>query len=183
MSLARKLAVIAGTLAALVVLNYVFEYGFGDFQINPYYARIINLIGINITLAVSLNLINGFAGQFSIGHAGFMAVGGYTATYLTVYHGRQIAASGRQHTHRTAWRIDRHDPEPACGCRGCGTGWIAGRHPVAATQRRLPRHRHAGVQRDHPCRSSSISRPSAAPRASPTRFRSRTPSGFSRWRF
>ncbi len=92
MSLARKLAAIAGTLAGLAAVNYLFEYGFGDFQINPYYARIINLIGINITLAVSLNLINGFAGQFSIGHAGFMAVGGYTATYLTVYHGRQIAA-------------------------------------------------------------------------------------------
>ena len=90
MSLARKLAVIVGILAALVALNYVFEYGFGDFQINPYYARIINLIGINITLAVSLNLINGMTGQFSIGHAGFMAVGGYTATYLTVYHGRGL---------------------------------------------------------------------------------------------
>jgi branched-chain amino acid transport system permease protein len=87
----RKLLAIAATLAALVVMNYVFEYGFGDFQINPYYARIINLIGINITLAVSLNLINGLAGQFSIGHAGFMAVGGYTATYLTVYHGSAIA--------------------------------------------------------------------------------------------
>jgi branched-chain amino acid transport system permease protein len=92
MTLARKLAVIVGTLAALAVINYFFEYGLGDFQVNPYYARIINLIGINITLAVSLNLINGLAGQFSIGHAGFMAVGGYTATYLTVYHGRQIAA-------------------------------------------------------------------------------------------
>jgi branched-chain amino acid transport system permease protein len=91
MSPARKILVIAVTLAALVALNYIFEYGFGDFYINPYYARIINLIGINITLAVSLNLINGMAGQFSIGHAGFMAVGGYTATYLTVYHGRQIA--------------------------------------------------------------------------------------------
>src|SRR5215212_6893371 len=92
MSLGRKLLVILVTLASLVVLNYVFEYGFGDFQINPYYARIINLIGINITLAVSLNLINGLAGQFSIGHAGFMAVGGYTATYVTVYYGRQIAS-------------------------------------------------------------------------------------------
>src|SRR5881394_2296864 len=91
MSLGRKLAVIAVTVAGLLALNQVFESGFGDFQINPYYARIINLIGINITLAVSLNLINGLAGQFSIGHAGFMAVGGYTATYLTVYHGRQIA--------------------------------------------------------------------------------------------
>jgi branched-chain amino acid transport system permease protein len=89
---ARKLVVIVVTMAVLLGLNQIFEYGFGDFQINPYYARIINLIGINITLAVSLNLINGLAGQFSIGHAGFMAVGGYTATYVTVYYGRQIAA-------------------------------------------------------------------------------------------
>ena len=80
MSLGRKLFAIASMLAVLIALNYIFEHGFGDFQINPYYARIINLIGINITLAVSLNLINGLAGQFSIGHAGFMAVGGYTAT-------------------------------------------------------------------------------------------------------
>jgi branched-chain amino acid transport system permease protein len=92
MSAARKLIVTAATLAILLGLNQFFEHGFGDTQINPYYARIIDLIGINITLAVSLILINGLAGQFSIGHAGFMAVGGYTATYLTVYHGRQIAA-------------------------------------------------------------------------------------------
>ncbi len=92
MSLVRKLIVVALTLAILLGLNQIFEYGFGQFQINPYYARIVNLIGINITLAVSLNLINGLAGQFSIGHAGFMAVGGYTATYVTVYYGRQIAA-------------------------------------------------------------------------------------------
>ena len=91
MSAARKLVAVAVTMAILLGLNQIFEYGFGDFQINPYYARIVNLIGINITLAVSLNLINGLAGQFSIGHAGFMAVGGYSATYLTVYHGDQIA--------------------------------------------------------------------------------------------
>src|SRR5215510_14085460 len=92
MRLPTKIAVGVATLAALAGLNYLFEFGVGDFQINPYYARIINLIGINVTLAVSLNLINGLAGQFSIGHAGFMAVGGYTATYLTVYHGKNIAA-------------------------------------------------------------------------------------------
>src|SRR4029079_16524342 len=92
MSPARKVVVIAATLVALIALNYIFEYGFGDFGVNPYYARIINLIGINITLAVSLNLINGMAGQFSIGHAGFMAVGGYTATYVTVASGSSIAA-------------------------------------------------------------------------------------------
>src|SRR6188474_3560497 len=91
MTAARKLLAVGGTLAALAVLNQIFEYGFGDYQINPYYARIVNLIGINITLAVSLNLINGLAGQFSIGHAGFMAVGGYSATFVTVYYGRAIA--------------------------------------------------------------------------------------------
>src|SRR2546421_12134265 len=92
MSAPRKLIAIAVTMAVLVGLNQIVEHGFGDFQINPYYARIISLIGINVTLAVSLNLINGLAGQFSIGHAGFMAVGGYTATYLTGYHGQQIAS-------------------------------------------------------------------------------------------
>jgi branched-chain amino acid transport system permease protein len=88
---AKLVAGVAGVVV-LAGLNQVFEYGFGDFRINPYYARIVNLVGINITLAVSLNLINGLAGQFSIGHAGFMAVGGYSATYLTVYHGDRIAA-------------------------------------------------------------------------------------------
>jgi branched-chain amino acid transport system permease protein len=93
MSLSRKVLVTAATIAVLVGLNQLFEHGVGDIGINPYYARIVNLIGINITLAVSLNLINGLAGQFSIGHAGFMAVGGYTATYLTVYHGEALAAA------------------------------------------------------------------------------------------
>src|SRR5476649_841269 len=44
----------------------------------------IVLVCINIILAVSLNLINGFTGQFSIGHAGFMAVGAYVGAVLTV---------------------------------------------------------------------------------------------------
>jgi branched-chain amino acid transport system permease protein len=92
MSVTNKLLASLVIAALLAGFNRIFEYGFGDFLINPYYARIINLIGINITLAVSLNLINGLAGQFSIGHAGFMAVGGYAATYLTVYHGSRLAS-------------------------------------------------------------------------------------------
>jgi branched-chain amino acid transport system permease protein len=51
-----------------------------------YYTRILVLIGINITLAVSLNIINGHAGQFSLGHAGFMAVGGYFSAFLTYFY-------------------------------------------------------------------------------------------------
>lgn len=91
MSLTRKVLYFAIAIVVLLGLNQVFEHGLGDFQINGYYARVVNLIGIAITLAVSLNLINGLAGQFSLGHAGFMAVGGYSATYVTVFHGQQIA--------------------------------------------------------------------------------------------
>ncbi len=45
----------------------------------------LNLIfaGLNIILAASLNLINGYTGQFSLGHAGFMAIGAYVGVILT----------------------------------------------------------------------------------------------------
>ena len=46
-------------------------------NLNPYFYNILIIIGVNIILAVSLNLINGVTGQFSLGHAGFMAVGAY----------------------------------------------------------------------------------------------------------
>jgi branched-chain amino acid transport system permease protein len=50
-----------------------------DSLVNPYVFSIVMYAGINVILAVSLNLVNGFTGQFSIGHAGFMAVGGYVS--------------------------------------------------------------------------------------------------------
>jgi branched-chain amino acid transport system permease protein len=53
-------------------------------NINPYYFTIVIYAGINIILAVSLNLVNGLTGQFSMGHAGFMAVGAYAACFLDV---------------------------------------------------------------------------------------------------
>ncbi|MGM9539982.1 branched-chain amino acid ABC transporter permease [Anaerovibrio sp.] len=43
------------------------------------------VIGINVIMAASLNLINGYTGQFSLGHAGFMAVGAYTGVVMTSY--------------------------------------------------------------------------------------------------
>jgi branched-chain amino acid transport system permease protein len=44
-----------------------------------YYYDILITIGINVILATSLNLVNGYTGQFSLGHAGFMAVGAYAS--------------------------------------------------------------------------------------------------------
>jgi branched-chain amino acid transport system permease protein len=51
---------------------------------NRYYLGVAIDIGINVTLAVSLNLIVGHTGQFSLGHAGFMAIGAYIAAKLTL---------------------------------------------------------------------------------------------------
>jgi branched-chain amino acid transport system permease protein len=50
----------------------------------PDYSLILVTVGVNIVLAVSLNVVNGFTGQFSLGHAGFMAVGAYTAAKITL---------------------------------------------------------------------------------------------------
>ncbi len=62
----------------------------GPFQQGPYYYQILILAGINVILAVSLNLTNGIAGQFSMGHAGFFAVGAYVSASLTYYAGPAI---------------------------------------------------------------------------------------------
>ncbi len=65
-------------------------------RINPYWLYILYDIGISIIMAVSLNLINGYTGQFSLGHAGFMAVGGYTAAFISNHFGalNLFAANG-----------------------------------------------------------------------------------------
>src|SRR6476620_11086936 len=49
------------------------------------WSKILLDVGIAILLAGSLNVVNGYGGQFSIGHAGFMLVGGYAAAWLTFY--------------------------------------------------------------------------------------------------
>jgi len=56
----------------------------------PYLLDIAVSCGINVILAVSLNLINGFTVQFSLGHAGFMAVGAYAAATLTTSFGAAL---------------------------------------------------------------------------------------------
>ena len=80
--------------ALFYVLNAAMSStGFFGIGIGDYQSRLLVFIGINVILATSLNLINGFTGQFSIGHAGFMAVGAYSSAYFTVTHGRAIEAS------------------------------------------------------------------------------------------
>ncbi len=60
-------------------------------------AKMVLDIGIAVVLAVSLNIVNGFAGQFSIGHAGFMMVGGYVAAIVTYYGSIKLWGSAELH--------------------------------------------------------------------------------------
>ena len=71
-------------LALGVVLAFVLQAVLAP-AIGPFFAKLVLDVGIAILLSVSLNIVNGFAGQFSLGHGGFMLVGGYTAAYLTYY--------------------------------------------------------------------------------------------------
>ncbi|MDI3522781.1 MAG: branched-chain amino acid transport system permease protein, partial [Bacillota bacterium] len=82
--LERKQYLTAGTgLLFIAVLAWADSGFFGLLKAwDAYTVRIFNLCGINIGLALALNLVNGFTGQFSLGHAGFMAVGAYTAALL-----------------------------------------------------------------------------------------------------
>ena len=60
---------------ALAAVQWAMPEGWNDIAVR---------IGVNVVLAVSLNVVNGFTGQFSLGHAGFMAVGAYTAAKITL---------------------------------------------------------------------------------------------------
>lgn len=75
-----NLSVIAALALGYVLIYFAVENEWMD----DYYKLNLFLICINIILAVSLNVINGMTGQFSIGHAGFMAIGAYGSAIMTM---------------------------------------------------------------------------------------------------
>ncbi|HHV72987.1 MAG TPA: branched-chain amino acid ABC transporter permease [Clostridia bacterium] len=68
----------------LGIIIFVLIIVWANFGWDNYKKTILNLIAINIILGLGLNLINGFTGQLSLGHAGFMAIGAYTSAILTM---------------------------------------------------------------------------------------------------
>lgn len=81
---AAQSALVVGIIACWFVSLHATQW------IDPYYLRVVLSAGINIILAVSLNLINGYTGQFSLGHAGFMSVGAYCSAAITMFIGPQL---------------------------------------------------------------------------------------------
>jgi len=76
----RSLAPFLLVVALGVVMHFVVKP-----MLSPFYAKVLIDIGINVVLAVSLTIVNGFTGQFSMGHAAFMLVGGYVAATIVYY--------------------------------------------------------------------------------------------------
>lgn len=109
------------TLGAAViglVLLFVFDSTFDRFTM-----QIFKLCAINIILALSLNLINGFTGLFSLGHAGFMAVGAYTCALLAMTPDQKATNFVLQPI--APWLLDLHLPFlPALLVSGLIAGFI-----------------------------------------------------------
>ncbi len=77
-----RLPQLASIIAYLVVLYAVIEiWG----SLDDYRLMVLKLIGIGIILTVSLNLVNGWMGEFSVAHAGFMAIGAYISSIVMVW--------------------------------------------------------------------------------------------------
>lgn len=69
-----------GLILTFVIVQLLISAGI----INDYLQATLTTMCINIILAVSLNLITGFTGQFSLGHAGFMSIGAYICALTTM---------------------------------------------------------------------------------------------------
>src|SRR5215217_1155068 len=76
------------SLIILVVVGLIFDFGF-----NAYIQLMALFVTVNCLMSMSLNLVNGYTGQFSLGHAGFMALGAYFSAYLTLSYGYALGTS------------------------------------------------------------------------------------------
>lgn len=74
----KNLLILVSIIAAFAVVQVLVNVGI----LNSFYQITIATICINIILAVSLNLVTGFTGQFSLGHAGFMSIGAYVCALI-----------------------------------------------------------------------------------------------------
>lgn len=68
----------------LVFIGGIFTYLAYEEAVSLYILTVLMFMGVNIILSTSLNLVNGYMGEFSCGHAGFMCVGAYVSSILGV---------------------------------------------------------------------------------------------------
>jgi branched-chain amino acid transport system permease protein len=114
---------LVGPLAAGIALAAILQVALPSPQ-TDLNAKIFLDIGINVILAVSLNMVNGFTGQFSMGHAGFMAVGGYAAAAITYY--VSFLLWGSPETHGASGQVLFVAACMVAGLVAAGAGYVVG---------------------------------------------------------
>lgn len=75
----RRIAAYAACLVIVLVLDFTLETIIPDSSVR----QLLMLAAANVVVALSLNVINGMAGQFSIGHAGFLLLGAYSSAIVS----------------------------------------------------------------------------------------------------
>src|SRR5262247_1167905 len=87
----RTVLVAVALIAAVVGL----EFGFERIVPDAAWRQLALFAMVNVIVALSLNVINGMAGQFSIGHAGFVGIGAYTSAIVASHlHGASSIVAG-----------------------------------------------------------------------------------------
>jgi branched-chain amino acid transport system permease protein len=92
-----------GVVVAFVVIGLLvgLDYGFEPLLHDSSIRNLLYIAACNVLAALSLNVINGMAGQFSIGHAGFIALGAYTSAIVGAH----------VHDALAAWQLHTTDPD------------------------------------------------------------------------
>lgn len=79
-----RIAAVVGKIALIIAIYLIIAASVEFDILNRQFKSLIVLVGVNIILAVSLNLVTGFLGELSLGHAGFMSIGAYTGALFTL---------------------------------------------------------------------------------------------------
>ncbi|MFC1712101.1 branched-chain amino acid ABC transporter permease [Candidatus Poribacteria bacterium] len=111
-------------LVSLILLYAIISGAYRTGLLNTYLLHMLIFVGINIVMTVSLGMINGFTGQFSIGHGGFMAVGAYSSVFVTTILLRLL---NHEPLGQTVWGYSLFFPAVLIG-GGCAalTGFLIG---------------------------------------------------------
>ena len=94
--------------------------------VDDYWVNVLRRIGIFIVAAVSLNIVNGYTGQFSMGHAGFMAIGAYIGAGVTYYGSLLAHGSTNDPAFHTQGVLLMLAGILAAGCVAAGAGLLVG---------------------------------------------------------
>ncbi len=125
-------------------------------SLSSYAQLVIMFMGVNIIMSASLNLVNGYMGEFSCGHAGFMAIGAYTSSLLTVWFFTKGSVFG-PNLLSPEWSPWLFPFILIMGGLVAAVVGLLGGHPLLPDPGRLPGHHHPGGQlhrqerhREHP---------------------------------